>query len=214
MKQTLLLLLVVFIFIACTDDTPVYAPIEEDEVIQVDSSIQGRLNNGESPLDIYAENNTNLDSLYGKIYAGGFIFYFDESDGSGMVADLNDLSGLYNWGCEGIRVGGTYPYLGTGATNTEQIASECSVNSIAAKACLSSEAQGYTDWFLPSMDELDEMHTNLSQRDLGNFKLYVYWSSTEKDKNYAYKQLFNLNKNIGYYDKDLIKYAVRAARTF
>ncbi|MEN8696937.1 MAG: hypothetical protein ABF321_04980 [Bacteroidia bacterium] len=211
MNKYLLLIIAIVLITACQDDGVSYAP-EPDK--SVDSTIQGRIDEGETPLDIYSSDNSLLDSLYGKVYAGGYIFYFNPSDGSGLVADLKDLPGLYNWGCEGTYIGGTYTSFGTGAFNTENIVSKCTVTGTAAEACQSSEAQGYTDWYLPSSEELDLMHTNLSQRNLGNFKLYTYWSSSEKDKNNAYRQFFNLNKNLGYYDKDLIKYAVRSARDF
>jgi hypothetical protein len=40
---------------------------------------------------------------------------------------------------------------------------------------------GYKDWFLPSIDELNEIREKLYLNDLGDFEAGFYWSSTEKD---------------------------------
>ncbi|MDA9110684.1 hypothetical protein N9J89_00370 [Bacteroidia bacterium] len=105
MNKYLLLIIAIVLITACQDDEVSYAP-EPDK--SLDSTIQGRIDEGETPLDIYSSDNCLLYSLYGKVYAGGYIFYFNPSDGSGLVADLKDLPGLYNWGCEGTYIGGTY----------------------------------------------------------------------------------------------------------
>jgi len=38
---------------------------------------------------------------------------------------------------------------------------------------------GFSDWFLPSSGELDQMYGNLKRRNLGDFSNDWYWSSTE-----------------------------------
>ena len=47
-----------------------------------------------------------------------------------------------------------------------------------------------TDWYLPSINELGQMHTNLRAKGLGNFQDTYYWSSTEFGKNAAWFILF------------------------
>tara|TARA_Y100000385_G_C13105070_1_gene647008 strand:- start:3208 stop:3849 length:642 start_codon:yes stop_codon:yes gene_type:complete len=68
--------------------------------------IQERLDSGETPLSIF-QSSVPLDSLYGKIYQGGYIFYIDSEDNlngvEGMVAAFNDIcffdACFYFWGC-------------------------------------------------------------------------------------------------------------------
>ena len=57
-----------------------------------------------------------------------------------------------------------------------------------------------TDWFLPSKDELDLMHSNIGQGDelglgnVGDFAIGIYWSSTVEDvyQDRAYAQYFSV----------------------
>ncbi|MBQ0071434.1 MAG: hypothetical protein KBS81_06215, partial [Spirochaetales bacterium] len=57
----------------------------------------------------------------------------------------------------------------------------------AASSCLMSSTNGYTDWFLPSIRELKAMIVQLHEKGLGNFQEGIYWSSSELDKNKAWR---------------------------
>ena len=63
-------------------------------------TVQQRLNEGETPLAIFTDDNSFLDSLYGKTYEGGLIAYLNTSTGAGFVVAPSDLSTTYKW--EGI----------------------------------------------------------------------------------------------------------------
>jgi hypothetical protein len=70
----------------------------------------------------------------------------------------------------------------------------------------------YTDWFLPSKDELKLMYTNLHAQAVGGFAADDYWSSSEYDKDNAYKCNFLAGAE-DYQFKD-VQYRVRACRSF
>ncbi|MBS1983237.1 MAG: DUF1566 domain-containing protein [Bdellovibrionales bacterium] len=61
----------------------------------------------------------------------------------------------------------------------------------AARACGvdSSGAHGRTDWYLPAKDELNVLYTNMAS--IGGFSATLYWSSTEFNNNFAWRQNFS-----------------------
>jgi hypothetical protein len=113
----------------------------------------------------------------GQSYAGGTVFYVDGTGQHGLVAALADL-GTLPWGCQGTSVP-TDTAFGTGATNTAAIVASCGEASFAAKAVDGLTLGGYTDWFLPSLGELNLMRTNLYVTGLGGLSAYVYMSSSQ-----------------------------------
>jgi hypothetical protein len=137
----------------------------------------------------------------GDTYQGGIIFYLDGS-GGGLIAAPSDQTNAA-WGCYGQSIGGTSSALGTGAANTTAIVSGCSETAIAAKICEDYTDGTYSDWFLPSKDELNLMYENIGQGNVsglgnvGNFASTYYWSSTEYDSDRAWLQYF---ANGGQYD--------------
>ena len=95
-------------------------------------------------------------------------------------------------------------------------------NSIAANLCDNSTRGGYSNWFLPSRDELNLLWLNrfminaAAQANSGNvFSAGGYWSSTEQGPDQAFGQYLNENNNG--YQFDYFKwgtYNVRAIREF
>jgi len=112
--------------------------------------------------------------------AGGIVFYDkgQETDGWRFleVAPV-DYEFQATWGYRGISISGTDEYIGSGQKNTDIIADMGDVNSAAYK-CKQLNIAGFSDWFLPSKDELDQMYSVLHKQNLGSFSSDWYWSSS------------------------------------
>lgn len=159
----------------------------------------------------------------GQTYQGGIIFYLD-SNGGGLIAAPNDQASSAEWGCFGTEINGADgSAIGTGYQNTIDIQNtncqtNISGNLIASDVCANLTLGGYSDWYLPSKDELNMMYENIGNGnalglgDLGNFAMDFYWTSTEIDSNYACKQIFSIGVQ-GDYCK-FGTYYVRAIRSF
>jgi hypothetical protein len=85
--------------------------------------------------------------------------------------------------------------IGAGARNTARIAAAATDS--AAKRAADSTCGGFTDWFLPSKDELNEAFRRLSHgrtnRDLtpvGGFDRGYYWTSSDYNGSTAWSQYF------------------------
>jgi hypothetical protein len=147
----------------------------------------------------------------GQSYAGGIIFYLDSTGQHGLVCAPND-QGTAPWGCYGTSIPGTGTALGMGAYNTAAIVAGCAETNIAAKICDNLVLNGYSDWYLPSKDELVRMYQQLKVNGIGNFMNDWYWSSSEANSNGAWLVYFG-NGFTSYGSKDYGNY-VRAVRAF
>ena len=132
----------------------------------------------------------------GDLILGGIVFYIDETGEHGLVAALEDL-GSFEWGCHGTDINGNNSSvspeldgIGTGLQNTLEIVAGCSETPIAASEALAYESGGYSDWYIPSRDELKEMYNTVgnggSEGDIGGFGNNWYWSSSENNSNDAW----------------------------
>jgi hypothetical protein len=144
----------------------------------------------------------------GDLYLGGVVAYvFVAGDPGyiagqyhGLITTAADLSAGVQWGCWGSALAGADGLaLGTGNQNTIDIAANCADVGIAAKLCADFSQNGYSDWFLPSRDELVKMYNN--QATIGGFSAVEYWTSSEATSQRAYVVSFatgaitNVNKN-------------------
>lgn len=78
-------------------------------------------------------------------------------------ATLNGDSSYYHqFGCNGTLISGTYTdAIGTGALNTKQLAAlSCGVTN-GGLTVSNASINGFTDWFIPTIEELKVMRTNL-----------------------------------------------------
>jgi Protein of unknown function (DUF1566) len=142
--------------------------------------------------------------------AGGKVFYLSDSTGlHGLEAAPVDQSSSV-WGCYGSQISGADgTAVGTGAANTAAIVAGCSEANTAAKIADDYTLNGYTDWFLPSRDELSLLYQQKTV--VGGFATLYYWSSSETNRYYAWLQTFyNGNQNFTNKSPTLPVRAVRA----
>jgi len=73
-------------------------------------------------------------------------------------------------------------------------------------------ANGITDWWLPSKDELQKMQENLNNKGVGGFAADYYWSSSESNASFAWNQYFDFGDQYYFYKSST--YYVRPVRAF
>lgn len=140
------------------------------------------------PLHICAQN-------VGDFHQGGLVFYTDSS-GHGLILDTTYLEATQDWGYNdpllsewGVHwfsnPGTEETFIGAGHFNTMNLAEDNS-NHYAGNLCFNSNNGGYSDWFLPSKDELLEIMLNINLID-SMVAIYggrpiidaLHWSSTQ-----------------------------------
>ncbi len=152
--------------------------------------------------------------------AGGLIFYDKGVCSEGWryletaIEDIEFNPGVYGfpWGCSGTFICGTSAAIGTGDNNTEIVTNACFDPVFAAKAADMYEFNGYTDWFLPSRGEMNQMYNNLFLNGWGGFADASYWTSTEDLANNAWMKSFPSGFEISNLKSDTRR--VRAIRKF
>ncbi|MDB2442488.1 DUF1566 domain-containing protein [Flavobacteriales bacterium] len=165
----------------------------------------------------------------GDLAEGGIVFYVDETGEHGLVAAMEDLTegatdpngwgyNGYEWGCYDEYVNGADgTSIGTGYQNTLDIVAGCSETPIAASEALAYESEAYSDWYLPSKDELMEMYNTIGngspEGDIGGFGNNYYWSSSEYSYNVAWYVYFD-NGDAGSYLSKYFANRVRVIRAF
>lgn len=167
----------------------------------------------------YGSDRSFLYLYYGLSYQGGLVFYIDGTAQHGLVCAPID-QGLAVWGCsQKFIVGADGTSVGTGNQNTINIVNDCTTPGIAAKICYDLVLNSYSDWYLPSKDELGLMYTNLKLNGLSVFSDYYYWSSSEYNifgDTSAWEQYFGSGSQPGSQNGNLKSnsYYVRAVRAF
>jgi uncharacterized repeat protein (TIGR02543 family) len=148
--------------------------------------------------------------------AGGFIFYDKGSYSDGwryLEAATKDWT-IIQWGSSGTLIGGTWQGIGTGEANTIKIVTWLNNNGEvgrAAQLCDGKTTNGYTDWFLPSREELNQIYLNLWTFGLGSLS-GSYWSSSESNLYYVWIQNFTTGSQVEEIKAGYLN--VRAIRTF
>jgi len=158
----------------------------------------------------YGSQTSFFTYFIGQNYGGGIIFYTDGTGQHGLISSTSDQGTAVVWGCYNTSIPGTSTAIGTGQANTTAIVAGCATTGIAAQICDALVLNGYSDWFLPSKDELNQMY--LQKAVIGSFASNYYRSSSENSAILAWVQsLYNGTQNT--LSKNSI-FCVRAVRSF
>ena len=171
---------------------------------------------------------------------GGIVFYIAsppvdlDGDGdldTGLVCAIQDHTNAIAWIIGGSTQttanGGTSASIGHGQTNTTAMMNQVGYTGGAAKACndysITINQITYSDWFLPSKDELNQIRINKaiinttaaanSGSELNNSDI-SYWSSTEFNAEKAFAQQFDNDDYLEKLYKIDGNFPVRAVRAF
>ncbi|MBI49554.1 MAG: hypothetical protein CL850_04635 [Crocinitomicaceae bacterium] len=156
---------------------------------------------------------------------GGVIFYLDKTKKHGLVVSTENVGGswmTYPWGCYGSSIKDAEGIdVGTGRLNTNAIVNACDDKETAAHACNNYEHEGFSDWFLPSLEELEMIAENLAYDDefyeIIQFDNGNYLSSTQlKNKKHKINYAWSVNLIEGYSmsSNKSNKHKIRAIRAF
>ena len=152
----------------------------------------------------------------GESFGGGKVFYIEGSKQHGLIAATADQSTGISWATPlylltSVPSGAAGTGIGTGKANTDAIISQNGQGSdFAAGIAKAYGGGGYTDWFLPSKDELNELY--MQNNVVGGFAGDYYWSSTEVGAGGAcWEAFYNGNQLQG---NKALDGRVRAVRAF
>jgi len=163
----------------------------------------------------------NATFAIGELYGGGAIFYLDSTGNHGLIASLADQSNSIAWWNGSIKTDGksdTATAIGKGAANTTYIIAAQGTGTYAASIARNYNGGGFTDWYLPSLLELQQLF--FQQSLVGGFTdtWTRFWSSSEHTL--IYNQLgfaddidFNVGE-LGHEDQTSAANNVRAIRSF
>ncbi len=170
---------------------------------------------------------------------GGVIFFVDLTQPEGQRYLEIACEGWNNscdgsndpevqWGCSGVDIGdATGSAIGKGPANTSAILLACQSTTNAAGVVDAYTKNGYSDWFLPSKDELNALckwvhndnvntvcNSNRAFDPIVNGRIIInsYWSSTQSNATDAYNLYFQQG-DLGTYGKANVNF-VRPFRRF
>jgi len=136
----------------------------------------------------------------GDVGPAGGIIYFDKgfSQDGWRYLEVAPAGAEFTaeWGGRRLDVPGTSAAMGSGKRNTQLIVDMLNSKGEkerAAQLCAGLDINGFKDWFLPSIDELNHLYLNRDR--IGGFQNARYWSSTQHNRNAAKTVVFSVEYN-------------------
>jgi hypothetical protein len=174
----------------------------------------------------------NFTHYIGEEFGGGVVFHlWKDATGAehGLIVDKVDLSTAQEWSnVYDVEIGPAAQSSWDGLSNSNAIVGQAGHTNSAAALCLNSSNGGYTDWYLPAIDELERLYTNrlevnatlrgisgaseLKRYDSATQNYVSYWSSAEGSFSVAW--VFVFDGGYAYVNDKLSTYDVRAVRAF
>jgi hypothetical protein len=207
---------------------PVKTPAAGDKLFGSDAS------GDQKQFDMSAVSSNVFQYQIGEYVAdeGGIIFhrYLDGTTQNYLVIDTTNLSTSQVWSnVASTLIGASAQSSWNGLSNSDAIVGQSGFTTGAAKLCLDSTNNSQTDWYLPSLSELNLLSDNLFNinKTLSGNSSYgsisgateissnTYWSSTEFNSTIAWTFGFftalgsnGFTKNNSYYVRAVRKFSI------
>ena len=166
----------------------------------------------------------SIGHYIGEYFGGGLVYYVYDNGSHGLIASLDDLSQGIGWGNPAINISNSESEY-DGAVNSISILSQLGTGTTyAARLCINYNAGGYSDWYLPSIWELNllyndafmissKLNSDGNPATNGFLLSSNYWSSTERSTTEAWHVNFGFDYQFSNNDKNML-HRVRAIRRF
>jgi hypothetical protein len=188
------------------------------------------------PYALYAGTANNISNGFkhyiGEYYGGGVVFSVWKDitgDEHGLIVALNNIDSSIWSNVDTGLIGTTAQSVNNGKSNTLAIINQTGHITSAAYMCDTSTLNGYTDWYLPAIEELQLLYSNrnilnkvlaaINNADEINSSYFskAIWSSTEYTATEVLREwAFPVNQAFPYHLRHLKKSfrLVRAIRSF